>query len=623
MGSAKTRSSIRWKITLLVAATTLASLGAFLYAGVGVFIEDKVSYIYDFNFAQTRIVSTMLESRLKEIRDFSESVARMIQPGLTQANRETIKWFYKDRKHALEVDGLAVLRPSGNAFSVKWVLGGSIAQLEARIRKLHWTPKALSENPFLIGQSEGKRLPIGLATFDASGEPVCVLVLLRNELRVLQDLGSSLNFEVIEPSGKAFVEGATPWPADAVSVAQKFYAGLFKSTFPSGVVETTLGQVPYLVSYHRVPGTELIAVGRLSRPAAFEAVDRLFWRSAIQSLGILLMATGIALLLVRGLTRRIRLLWEATQKISQGDFSFRMKEGGSDEVGDLSASFNLMSDRIGELMKETAQKSRMEAELITAQNVQKRFFPSDFPTLPQMNLTGKSLFASECAGDWWNYAVVGDYLILVLGDVTGHGVSSALVTAAAHGAFSVVTQDLRAELEKGAQTPDLGRVISKLNQAVRSASGGGESLMPMVLCAFHLRTGQLFSIRAGHRPGYVYRGGNYIPIKAELTSPLGYSETIQASGLSMQLEPGDMLLWFTDGLLECTNSQGAAINRKDLFKVISEVAERPEAMSGQVSDAVFKTFEGFLGEKAKNPDDDVTVAIGMIPKSAGFLRNAA
>ena len=93
-----------------------------------------------------------------------------------------------------------------------------------------------------------------------------------------------------------------------------------------------------------------------------------------------------------------------------------------------------MAGKIDELMIQTAE---------TAQEVQARFFTQAKLQLDQLSLYGQYIPASECAGDGWHYAQVGDELLVVVGNATGHGVSAALVTAAAHAILLHKTQEFK------------------------------------------------------------------------------------------------------------------------------------------------------------------------------------
>src|SRR5262249_10646269 len=147
--------------------------------------------------------------------------------------------------------------------------------------------------------------------------------------------------------------------------------------------------------------------------------------------------------------------------------------------------------------------------------VQSRFFPTQLLQLPTIHLAGRSVPASECAGDWWHYAQVGEEIVIVIGDVTGHGVSAALVTAGAHSAFSLL---IRNAIREGHISME--RLTDELNAAVLAAANGQAS-MTLAAVSFHLRTGQIRYVNASHCIPYVHRRGKAMALMGGNCPALG------------------------------------------------------------------------------------------------------
>src|SRR5207244_8208632 len=105
----------------------------------------------------------------------------------------------------------------------------------------------------------------------------------------------------------------------------------------------------------------------------------------------------------------------------------------TDEIGILGENFNFMADQLVVLLQQTAEKARLEQELEVARTIQETLVP---PNDPVSNGFFKFACyfqpASQSGGDWWTWhQLVGDKVLVVIGDVTGHGVPSAMITAAA------------------------------------------------------------------------------------------------------------------------------------------------------------------------------------------------
>jgi sigma-B regulation protein RsbU (phosphoserine phosphatase) len=275
-----------------------------------------------------------------------------------------------------------------------------------------------------------------------------------------------------------------------------------------------------------------------------------------------------------------------------------------------------MAGRIEELMLETAQKARMEKELETAQQVQKTLFPREGFAHPALQVAGRTIPATECAGDWWSYRKVGDKLVVVIGDVTGHGVSAALVTAAAHGAFTLVMRDC----ERTGRAPEIAALLSDMNAAIRAASEGS-STMTLLGTILDLATGELEYVNAAHRPLYLERAGKVQPMMEAMTPALGSADepAMPVPG-RLALEPGDALLWFTDGLVECPNAEGRTLSTARVAKLLTRLGAS-HAEAGSLCKALVDESVSFLGEAFSERPDDISVIIGRVPATAGFRRS--
>src|SRR5690606_18202755 len=105
----------------------------------------------------------------------------------------------------------------------------------------------------------------------------------------------------------------------------------------------------------------------------------------------------------------------------------------SDEIGELGAHFDVMADRVQALLVETQQKAMLEKELDIARMIQETLLPQPGLTRHHgISFAGFFRAASVCGGDFWQYNELDDArVVLSVGDVTGHGVPSAMISAAA------------------------------------------------------------------------------------------------------------------------------------------------------------------------------------------------
>lgn len=215
----------------------------------------------------------------------------------------------------------------------------------------------------------------------------------------------------------------------------------------------------------------------------------------------------------------------------------------------------IIGSDITEVKKVTEKMSRMEFELKTAKAVQDTLFPepTEF-TSQKISLAGSYQPASECGGDWWFYNTIGNKIFLWIGDVTGHGVSAALVTSAARAAVSGLEMN---ELITPASA------LRILNKAVFDASKG-QKYMSFCVVSIDLKDGTCTYSTAAHElPIWIrhIQNGNIedfemvsLPAIHD-TCLLGQEQETQFFEDTVILKPSDRLFFFTDGVTELANEQ--------------------------------------------------------------------
>jgi sigma-B regulation protein RsbU (phosphoserine phosphatase) len=610
--------SIRLKIILLIAGTAALSLSSYLYIGTRLLIDDKISYIFDYNFAQMRSAAAVVNNRVERVL-FG---GRALGP-LGAAAREKA---YAQYAKSTALTGIIFLHAGIDAkLETAGAYGAPQAEMEATVTALGWTVDRFKSAELLIGRSRVGGIVVGGSSVDSNGEPLYFVAFTqfdRNNLTLGFD-AKDIEVRVFDESGsQLFNQGevgiSKPESAELLGrLAKEVFQAV--DQLKSGVRELNVEGSDFIIAYDRVAGNHILVMSIIHKSVAFAATHALVSRSVVLGVSILLLAIGTGLLLVRNLIWRIRQLWEATQKVSAGDFNCHVEVSthGADELSSLGGSFNSMAEKITELLAETEKKVRMEKELETAQALQNQFFPNEPFHHPDFKITGKIIPASECGGDWWLYSQIGPHLLVLVGDVTGHGVSSALVTAAAHGAFSMIAKSLR-EDQSGA-APSLKAVVQNLNTAVRAAAGE-QSGMTLLASMLNLETGELQIINASHRPPYVYcpsSGGFNALIKGRCAQ-LGLEDTIDPSPETYCLKPGDLIFMYTDGVLECTNNEGKVLPKSEVREKLIRLYHSYEGDCDSICSDFLKESTEFFGEKPAGLEDDVTVIVGVVSGSAQF-----
>ena len=250
-----------------------------------------------------------------------------------------------------------------------------------------------------------------------------------------------------------------------------------------------------------------------------------------------------------GITQPIRELDQGARRLGDGDLDYRLAVTRSDEVGELSDTFNRMArdlqTRIRELRETTAAKERLEGELKVARDIQMSFLKKLFPAFPDRR--DFSLFATieparEVGGDLYDFALLDQrHLVLCIGDVSDKGVPAALVMA-----------ETMTLMRQAAKQPGI-TAAGILRQVNAALAEGNETAMfvTMFIGILDVCTGELTYSNAGHNPPLLVGADGQCRF---LTLPeglvLGAMTESEYRDATTRLESGDALLAYTDGVTE-------------------------------------------------------------------------
>lgn len=237
------------------------------------------------------------------------------------------------------------------------------------------------------------------------------------------------------------------------------------------------------------------------------------------------------------------------------------------------------------------------AELNVATNIQQSMLPCIFPAFPDRE--DFDIFASmdpakEVGGDFYDFFMVDeDNLAIVMADVSGKGVPAAL--------FMVIGKTLLKD-HTMQKREDLSSVFSEVNNLLCEANSEG-----LFITAFegllNLRTGEFTYVNAGHEPPFIYRkGGTFEAYKIPPCFVLAGMEEMEYKSGKIQLEPGDKLFQYTDGVTEATNAKNELYGMERLSKVLTS---NKNAAPEQILKAVKTDIDEFVGTAPQF--DDITM----------------
>ena len=600
--------SLRYKIMFALTAIPLAGLSLFLAVAVSVFEKDKIAYVFDSSLSASQTRAARVKSETQALLSLSQSAVagyRADLKTLDDYGKEVFKSQGKflgfqiyafdaatstyQRTVDLHKDGVAGL-PEGLDSAQSLLLG-------ANARAVVVDRNDKSANSLVLaarfGRSDDPKHLITIALFDSV------------ELsEAFSSFGAYSSF-LVQGEGSLVFGAPSFRGADERWTTSQIWARLASARkAQEGIAEiTSPGKRAYLASFVKVGSSDLAVVSLADKRSALAAVDVLLRKSFLFFIATLSLTVLISVFAARALTSALGGLLLATQRIAGGDFATRVKAEGGDEIGRLGASFNVMAEEVSRLLKDTAEKARMEAELATARTVQETLFPPSNASLGPVEVSGYYEPASECGGDWWHYCENGDFVYLWIGDATGHGAPAALLTSAARAVASV--------LEMGAARPP-AECIAVLNRAIWDASKG-KMMMTFFLAAIDKRTGLMAYANASHEaPLLLHRSegpaarGDYLALNQVNNPRLGESAAFDFQETSVQLRPGDRLVFYTDGVVDVKSPDDKAWGERKFLKALSS-SLHGQAGTEQPLRGLVAELQGFRRSQAL--DDDVTLVL--------------
>jgi serine phosphatase RsbU (regulator of sigma subunit) len=259
---------------------------------------------------------------------------------------------------------------------------------------------------------------------------------------------------------------------------------------------------------------------------------------------------------------------------------------------------------------EVAARAEVANEVELAAAVQTGFVPRPEPIItPAAQVLGTWQPTSKCGGDWWGvYALPGDRALVVIGDVTGSGVAAAMVTAAAKGACDVAVRVMGAQF-------DLAALLGNLDGAVRRV-GAGRFHLTCFAAILDPAAGEVRFANAGHVVPYVCRPtvddkGTTITLNALVArgNPLGAGTAPVTRAAARAIVPGDLIIWYTDGIVEARGADGNQFGDRRLQRALKRL---DPAHLDPTSVHAFLAAELAAHLGGLPPGDDMTLVVARV-----------
>lgn len=603
---AKIRIPLKYKFLAVLLLITSSGLGTFLIFARSTFTRDKKDFLKEMNKLTTQVMQSELRSSLKvRMEEIGLLCQRIIQKNESNFNEEeTTKELMLGFTSRIpeEILGVTFYKRSGEGKKYEPIKRWENQALHKKLNlEEDFQDKLEKEQPLpnfgdlpagfdieLVNRTlnEGSApLPILTAIFPNTSQSseslkdvIIVVDILQNFLVDQLDKISQISEAFVLSSRGQLV--SHPNKAILLSNAGKQYehplSEKLKSKEKSAGSESvtnsvsveTIGDEKYYVAIAEANIGDIYAVTQVKESQALSALKELNQRTLWISILVLAFSIIFSVLFAAGLTSNIQKLKFAAEEIGQGKMDVKLDIKSSDEVESVADSFQWMSKRIVELIKESADKARMEEELETARLVQSTVLATPTIQCDAIELLPHYLPASECGGDFWDAYIHNNKLTILIGDATGHGAPAAIVTAVAKSCLYT----LNSIYSKTILTPE--QFLTSLNRIILAACKG-RLLMTMCLIQLDLVTGELQIANAGHESPLLLKTGNAEgkKVKSEVLfsrgERLGFSADAKYTSIKQELKPGDTLLLYTDGISEAHNAEGKEFGERALKKVFA------------------------------------------------------
>jgi sigma-B regulation protein RsbU (phosphoserine phosphatase) len=336
------------------------------------------------------------------------------------------------------------------------------------------------------------------------------------------------------------------------------------------------------------------------KPELGEGMLAVFVAVAILFLIVEMVSLLAGIQLSRSMTGAVHELYEGTRHIKEGDFSYRIPVKGDDQLAELSASFNTMTGNLGQLIVVAKEKERLESELEIAREVQNQLFPKDVPYVKTLELKGVCTPARVVSGDYYDFMAVSDgALAFAIGDVAGKGISAALLMATIQ---SAMRSQLSTSNGSGQHRPSPARMVSNLNQQLY-ATTSLEKYATFYFALYDEPTHALTYANAGHVPPMLLRGSEILTMDSTGTV-VGAFPFATYEEKTVPLEHGDILLAYTDGIVEPENVYGEVFGEDRLKDLLIKYARADS------SELIARTMEAVVHWTGSSElQDDMTMVV--------------
>ena len=304
-------------------------------------------------------------------------------------------------------------------------------------------------------------------------------------------------------------------------------------------------------------------------------------------------ATAASAAMVLSITRSTARLTAGARAVEHGDLDYRVPVKRHDQLGDLARSFNHMTDSVQSMLADVAEKERLARELELAREIQESLLPASHLEVGPLSVRATFTPATEVGGDYFDvFPISEDRVVLAIGDVAGHGLSTGLLMAS-------LKSSVAALVHEGYVGTDL---IAKVNHLLME-HGQARTMATLTVVEIDLGEGRLVLANAGHCPALLILPEG-LPEELMVSSvPMG-SRLCSPASLERQFPAGSRLILYSDGLVEAISPDGEPFGYKRLEEVVTAATDRSgSGLTATILDALAEHSDGVPAA------DDLTILV--------------
>jgi len=334
--------------------------------------------------------------------------------------------------------------------------------------------------------------------------------------------------------------------------------------------------------------------------------------SAVALAVVILVALVIGISLTRRITYSVANLYKATQYINRGDFTHRIQVRERDKLAALQLAFNSMTESLERLIADQKERERLQSELEIAHEVQAQLFPQVVTGTSTLELYGICRPARIVSGDYYDFLSYGPNQVgIAVGDISGKGISAALLMATIHSAVRAYEQEQlvsvgvfagygnskRLAVEAPAAPPSPAQMLWLLNRHLFQSTQP-EKYATLFLGFYDDVKHRMTYSNAGHLPPIILaRNGSVRRLETGGTV-VGLFPDCEYSEESVELFPGDIFIAFSDGMTEPENEFGE-FGEERLIETIKAYRDLPLS---RITEHAVSTIQDWIGS-TEQPDD--------------------